>query len=99
MKKFEDSDIFVNTIKTYPKVRVFSYRGRMFLNNTNQDSVVLMDFLQGVDDSILTEIYENLLTETGDFIIQNLGGIQNGILTESGIFIISENSQNLIVES
>lgn len=100
MKKFDESDIFVNTVRTYPKVRLFSYRGRNFLNNTREDNIYLFNFLQALDDSILTEIYENLLTETGEFIIQNLGGltIQNGLLTESGIFIISENSNNLIVE-
>lgn len=45
MKKFEDTDIFVNTIKTHPKVKLFCYNGKIYINNTNETNIKLNDFL------------------------------------------------------
>lgn len=45
MKKFKDGDIFVNSVKTYPKVKLFGYDGKIYINNTNETSVKLNDFL------------------------------------------------------
>jgi len=76
MKKFEDGDIFVNTIKTHPKVSLFGYNGNIYINNTNETTVKLNDFLPfpvqrpPTDDALLTE--ENgdfLITEGGDYLL------------------------------
>jgi hypothetical protein len=81
LKKFERNDIFVNRIKTYPKVRVFTYSGSMYYNNEtiSQDGARLFDFLMEpvsagppspVPSTVLvTEDGEYLLTEDGTFII------------------------------
>lgn len=45
MKKFEDGDIFLNNMKTYPKVKLFGYNGSIYINNTSETSVKLNDFL------------------------------------------------------
>jgi len=45
MKKFKDGDIFVNSVKTYPKVKLFGYDGKIYINNTNETSIKLNDFL------------------------------------------------------
>jgi len=81
LKKFESSDIFVNRIKAYPRVRIFTYSGSVYYNNDSisQDGVRLFDFLMepvaGAPPSpvpagvIITEDGEYLLTEDGTFII------------------------------
>ena len=78
LKKFENSDLFVNRIKTYPKVRVFTYSGSMYYNNSSisEDGVKLYNFLMEpvatVPDTpvtISTEDGQFLLTEDGTFII------------------------------
>jgi hypothetical protein len=79
LKKFESSDLFVNRIKAYPKVRVMTYSGSMYYNNSSisEDGVRLYDFLmepQGSGDIVLattlaTEDGAYLLTEDGTFIV------------------------------
>lgn len=81
LKKFESSDIFVNRIKAYPRVRVFTYSGSMYYNNDSisQDGVRINDFLMEsvsgggpspIPSTVLvTEDGEYLLTEDGNFII------------------------------
>ena len=78
LKKFNNSDIFVNKIKTYPKVRVFTYSGSVYYNNspTTGSGVSLYDFLPEpqapapvLENLILLESGDNLVTEDGDNII------------------------------
>jgi hypothetical protein len=81
LKKFNNNDIFVNKIKTYPKVRVFTYSGSMYYNNNSLtgSGVSLYDFLPEpqtlpgpppvIEDVILLESGDNLVTEDGDNII------------------------------
>ena len=76
MKKFEESDIFYNSIKTHPKVSFFGYSGSIFYNNTNETVVKINDFLllpsgTGVviDNAFLTEDGNFLITESGDYIL------------------------------
>jgi hypothetical protein len=81
LKKFESSDIFVNRIKAYPRVKVFTYSGSIYYGNdsVSQDGVRLFDFLMtpvsGVAPSpipstvISTEDGQYLLTEDGNFLI------------------------------
>ena len=45
IKKFQSSDIFINTIKTYPKVTIFIYSGSIVYNDTTDKGVKLFDFL------------------------------------------------------
>lgn len=80
LKKFESSDIFVNRIKAYPRVKVFTYSGSLYYNNDSfsQDGVRINDFLMepvSVTPSpipltvLATEDGQYLLTEDGTFII------------------------------
>jgi hypothetical protein len=80
LKKFESSDIFVNRIKAHPRVRVFTYSGSVYYNDsaTSSDGVKLYDFLMEPSASsgsvvlpttITTEDGIYLLTEDGEFII------------------------------
>lgn len=45
MKKFEEGDILVNTVKAHPKVRLLGYDGKIFVKNTSEASVKLNEFL------------------------------------------------------
>jgi len=36
MKKFEDGDIFANSIKTHSKVKLFEYNEKIHMNNRNE---------------------------------------------------------------
>jgi hypothetical protein len=80
LKKFESNDLFVNRIKTYPKVRVFTYSGSMYYNNgaVPDDGVKLFDFLMEPQapespivpvTTIATEDGQFLLTENSEFIL------------------------------
>jgi hypothetical protein len=80
LKKFESSDLFVNRIKAYPRVRVFTYSGSMYYNNdsVSTDGVKLFDFLKDPiaveispipSTALVTEDGQYLLTEDGNFII------------------------------
>lgn len=80
LKKFESSDIFVNRVKAYPRVRVFTYSGSMYYNNNSiaTDGVKINDFLfepSGSSGPIVppttlsTEDGTYLLTEDGEFLI------------------------------
>ena len=76
MKKFENGDIFYNSIKAHPKVKFFVNSGSVVLNN-NRDlggNAVLFDFLRlpqasGIDCAILQEDGYQILTENGDSIL------------------------------
>jgi hypothetical protein len=52
MKKFTENDIFVNTIKTYPKVRFFIQNGIIYFNDTNDNGVKLNEFLTAISGNI-----------------------------------------------
>ena len=45
MKKFTENEIFINTLKTYPKVRIFTYSGSLYYNGTVKSGPQLNDFL------------------------------------------------------
>lgn len=40
MKEFKDSDIFVNRIKTYPKIQIFVHDGKIYYNKEKNDGQV-----------------------------------------------------------
>lgn len=80
LKKFESSDVFVNRIKAYPKVRIFTYSGSLYYNNSAvaDDGVKLFDFLMEPvapsgpvipTTAIITEDGQYLLSEDGQFIL------------------------------
>ena len=78
MKKFTQNDVFVNTIKVYPKVRFFVHSGSVSYNDTKDSGVLLNDFLLSLPgpgastipvDAILAENEDPILTEDGDYII------------------------------
>lgn len=52
MKEFTDKDVFINTLKVYPKVKFFGYSGSIYYNSSNEEGVLLNDFLisEDVDD-------------------------------------------------
>lgn len=66
MKRFEESDIFVNTIKTHPKVSLFCYDGRILLNNTTEQTLKLNNFLIIPEGLINPPLL--LITEAGLFL-------------------------------
>ena len=46
MKKFTQNDIFINTLKVYPKVNIFTYSGSMYYNmGISGSAVQINDFL------------------------------------------------------
>jgi len=77
MKKFENNEIFINRIKAYPKVRIFTYSGSMYVNNSNEASITLNNFLntpvvlseEEPAGAISSESGDVMLTEDGDYII------------------------------
>lgn len=70
MKKFEESDVFVNKVKTHPKVKLFGYTGNIYIDNTSEVFIKLNDFAIPKATIILTEEYGFLLiTEDGDYIV------------------------------
>ena len=46
MKKFTQNDVFVNTMKTYPKVRIFVNSGEIYYNGTTKNGPQLNDYLE-----------------------------------------------------
>lgn len=81
LKKFESSDLFINTIKAYPKVRIFTYSGSIYYNNesNSNDGVRLFDFLMNPQFAGDGAPINTLSTEDGIY-----------LLTEDGTFIITE---------
>jgi hypothetical protein len=71
MKKFSENDVFISTLKVYPKVSFFGNSGIVYYNNTNEKGVLLNDFLleRIPAGAITNELGEPLLTESGDYII------------------------------
>lgn len=77
MKKFNQNDVLNNTIKTYPKVKIFSYCGKHYYNNEKEDGPNLNDFLLSIPvqtspipvGAISTELEALLLTEDNEFIV------------------------------
>lgn len=78
MKKFEEGDILINTVKAHPKVRLLGYDGKIFVNNTAEVVARLNEFLQ--------------ISAPG------APPITDAILTESGLFIITESGNYLLIE-
>lgn len=75
IKKFEKTDIFINKIKTYPKISIFTYSGNVYYNNNTSvtDGINLFDFLiePGTQPSLTlaTESEQYLTTEDGNLIV------------------------------
>lgn len=72
MKKFEQKDIFINTLKTYPKVKIIANNGLAYYNNVDLGGPQLNKFLQPfnpVDTALATEDGDILTTETGIVLI------------------------------
>lgn len=76
MKKFEQGDILINTVKAHPKVRLLGYGGRIYVNNTAETVMRLNDFLQIVApeippalDAILTEAGLYIITQSGNYLL------------------------------
>jgi hypothetical protein len=79
MKKFNDGDIFYNSIKAYPKVKFTVHAGVISYNNTDTDgNAVLFDFLR--------------IPVAGE------GAPIGAIMTETEVFILSEDSEYIITE-
>lgn len=70
MKKFDQNDVFVSTVKSHPRVSLFGNGGKIFLNDTKYEEVELFDFLpDAVNTAILTESFLFLTTEFGDYLV------------------------------
>ncbi len=46
MKEFEENDIFKNTLETHPHYEFKIYNGRVYINNSIEDSVKYQDGLK-----------------------------------------------------
>jgi hypothetical protein len=84
LKKFEKTDIFINKIKTYPRVRVFTYSGSMYYNNEaptdiNKNGVTVFHFLMEPEVSPGIAPANAIETESGTY-----------LLTENNVFITTE---------
>lgn len=70
LKKFEKTDIFVNVVKTYPKVRIFTHSGNTYYNNTDFGDIYLNDFLPEPEVFFMaTENNDILTTENNNLLI------------------------------
>lgn len=73
MKKFSENEIFTNTLKVYPKVKIFVNNGNVYYNNTDKSGAELNNFLQPfqyiVEDIMLAESGDILITEPGYILI------------------------------
>lgn len=67
LKKFNSNDIFLNRVKTYPKVSVLVHAGNIYYN----DDAKIYDFLPepNISFAILNENGCYLLTEDGYYIL------------------------------
>jgi hypothetical protein len=104
MKKFEEGDIFVNKIKTHPKVKIFAYNGKIYVNNTDEEVVKLNDFLQETPPPYVAPSPPAPLTFSAD--IPSISFISSGIpnnvtitATGSGTesFTVSSDNVNFVV--
>lgn len=79
MKKFEEGDIFVNKIKTHPKVKFFGYSGKIYIDSTSAQSIKINDFLSVIPPIFIeTEDGLLLITEDGDYLILETGDSLSG---------------------
>jgi hypothetical protein len=68
--KFKSSDVFNNTIKTYPKAEFFIYNGKVYYNKTyipfsgSADIAPVTHILTEAKEKITTEAGEHLITES-----------------------------------
>jgi len=71
MKKFEKSDVLINTLKAHPKVKILGYNGKLYLNSTAELVERLNNFLQidAITGAILTEEGLFLFTEGDEYIL------------------------------
>lgn len=95
MKKFEDGDIFINTIKTHPKVSLFGYNGNIYINNTNETVVKLNDFLPEPPEPPEPPVEE--LTFTAD--PSSLTFISSGVVTYTYITASGTGTESYTVSS
>ena len=108
MKKFGNSDIIYNSIRTYPKVRFFVNSGVINVNNDADSSgnAVLFDFLRNVSPTSVEECF--LLAETGEplltEILENIspesclsGSLQDcQLLTQDNNNLVTQNNDILV---
>lgn len=70
MKKFQNSEIFVNRIKAYPKVKIFLNNGKSYYNgDLNDGNIYFQDILRDPLDAIATESEIFLITQYGNILI------------------------------
>lgn len=107
LKKFDKGDIFVNKVKAYPKVSIFTYSGSMYYNNNSsaEDGARLFDFLRNPeftppDECAIVAENEYYLKAEDNYylIIDNCGVTEEVLLTEEGETLITEDNLNLLPE-
>lgn len=73
MKKFKEEEVFRNTIVAHPRVRLYTYNGKIYYADTNKNYEILNDFLASkpylLDNVLLTEEGLFLITEDGAFLL------------------------------
>jgi hypothetical protein len=86
MKKFTENDIFINTIKTYPKVRIFVNSGSVYYNDSNQNGPKLNEFLTAISD-------DSAFVATPSFTPADLTNLRAWYKSDAGITIATGVSQ------
>ena len=90
MKKFEDGDIFYNTIKTYPKVSLFLNNGVANYNkqNHNDNSSRINKATVGTNE-LINPIYTSSTNDAA-------AAVDGALLLENGDILITEGGDNII---
>ena len=52
MKKFSENEIFTNTLRVYPKVKIFVNNGNVYYNNTDKSGPILNEYLAAISGSV-----------------------------------------------
>jgi len=108
MKKFEEGDILINTIKAHPKTRLLGYGGQIYVDNTAEIVVRLNQFFQvaapsipPILNAILTESGIYITTEGGIYLITDavsVPSVDTALTTEAGLHVITEDDNYLLIE-
>lgn len=106
LKKFEKNDIFINKIKTHPKISIFTYSGSLYYNKSvvPGDGIKIFDFLKEPistppDCAILAQNGYYLLAQDNSYlIIDNCSDDSNTLTTEDSVTLITEDNLNLLTE-
>ena len=65
MKKFTENELFTNTLKTYPKVKIFVNNGQIYYNGTVKSGPELNYFLQAPPEVLPIDVSDGFEYSNG----------------------------------